>query len=822
MMIANLLRTVWRAVTRQKLYTAISVFGLAVGLTVCILIAQFVRHEAAFESMHPGSENSYRLNWLNASTGAHFATYFNPVAPLLAQGLPEIESFSRLALNQHLVAIDGEQQYRNISFVDPGFFDLFSYSVQRGSTAAIEDLASVVLTEAAAMELFGTRDALGEVFTVDGQYDFQVGAVVANNPSNTHLISNIYVNIENVPVLWGFPSIWDNVGSDVMYSYVRLLPGSDPLEVGQKSKQYLIEDLNLPPDFATAVDILLQPVKDIHLNSDLQNEMSVQDDMLGTVKPQRRPGDVLVFLGVALLTLAIAIFNFVNLQIVQSYRRAREIAVRRIIGTPPPLIASHSLLETSLLSLAAMVLALAFAYALTPLFGNMVSVPLRPVQLFAGQSLVLALFTGLLLGLIAGTYPALTSMRMNTVTALHGEFRQGAGTSRFRAGLIVIQFAISIGLMVSCAVVNKQIGYAMNKELGFDPRGVIALNMRNSQAREAYQSLHDQLLAEPNIVAVSAGSILPTQSLSDGSLFYRGDNGTEPALATRRISTSAAYFDVLGMDMVAGRAFSDSFGTDTMPAFGPDNPEVTGGLILNETAARAAGWANPAAAVGQEFFSAFDLGTTRIRMNYRIVGIVNDAHYGSVRTEIGPVSYTLDDFRNQLIIRLAAPASEADLARIDAIWAQNVPDFPVRRSFLADSYSAFYAGESNTFLLFMGFASIAVLIACLGLYGLASFIAQRRTREIGIRKVLGATVTSIAGLLAWDFSKLVIVANLLAWPAAWWLMQDWLTSFAYRTDIDLAAFFLAGLAAFLLALLTTFQRTYIAAVSNPVDALRVE
>lgn len=821
-MIANHIRMASRSIIKQKLYSAISVAGLSVGLTVCILISLFLSHELGFDTQHPNSERSYRLNWINVGTGAHFATFFNPAAPLLAEALPEVESYSRLALNEHLVTIDNQFQYQNISFVDKDFFKLFSLPAVLGSAATIEDMTSVVLTEAAALQLFGTIDAIGEVMTLDEQHDFRVSAIVSNNPSNSHINSNIFINIENVPTLWNSPNFWDALGSDVMFSYVQLTAGSDPLEVKDKMLNYLAEATGAGNTFSSSVDIELQPLNSIHFTTDLQNEMSTQDDILGTVKPLRQATDVYIFAAVAVMTLLIAIFNFVNLQLVQGTKRSREVGIRRTIGAEQKHLATQFFVETLMLTLVSLLLSLFICELLLPYFSSVVAIPLSASALIDVSNLVWFLLLTILVAIVSGAYPAFFIARQSPVIALKGEVSKGVSNSKFRAGLVVLQFSISIALIISCGVVNNQINFALSKSLGFNPDNVITVDLRNSQARQAYQSMRDQLLGEATISSVSAGSILPTQSLSDGSAFSKVDGEGEADLATRRVSTSDGYFEALGMDMVAGRALSEDFPTDAMPDFSVENPVVNGAVVFNETAAALAGWENAQDAIGQQLFSEFAFSGETIRMNYTVVGVVNDAHYGSVRTEIGPVSYTLDDFQNYMIIKTTPGNIEDTLTVIDRVWQQNVADFPIRRAFLDESYSAFYAGENRIFVLFMGFAAIAVLIACLGLYGLASFMAERRSKEISIRKVLGATVQSIAGLLAWDFSRLVILANVIAWPVAWWLMQDWLASFAYRTEINLAIFLLAGLATFALAMGTTFQRAYSVAVANPINTLRID
>ncbi|MDA1369291.1 MAG: ABC transporter permease [Proteobacteria bacterium] len=821
-MLGSHLQMALRSLFKQRLYTAISAIGLAIGLSVFLLISLFIKHEIEFDGVHPDSDRVYRLNWTNVGTSANFATFFNPVAPILSEGLPEIETYSRLALRQHLVTINNQRQFRNISFVDTDFFELFSYPALSGSTDSVEGRANVILTEAAALELFGSADAIGRILTIEDQFDFRVSGVVQNNPTASHLISNIFLNIENLPTVWGRPDFWDNFGSDVMYSYIRLVSGADPIEVKLKVFDFLANVPGFGNEFIDAVDITLQPLRAIHFTTDLQNEMAIQDDISGIVKPLRQRSDVYVFSVVAVLTLGIALINFMNLQIVQSSKRTREVGIRKTIGAHREQVAAQFLTETVLVTFIALIIALLISEIFAPLFGSIVAVPLTASILFTPLALFLLLLLAIVVALLSGAYPALIIARLSPVNALRGEIVKGVSSARFRSSLVVLQFSISIGLMISCAVVNNQIDYALTKSLGFNPEKVVVVNLQNSQVRGAYESMKSQLLSLSNIETVAAGSIIPTQSLSDGSAFVRVDDNDAPVLSTRRVSVSDDYFDALGMEFVAGRPLSDDFATDAMPTFSPQNPEVSGGVVFNEAAARAAGWNNSDDAIGQQLFSEFSIGDTTIRLNYTVVGIVNDAHYGSVRSEIGPVSYTLDSLRSYMVIKLGGGDTGDSLADIDRVWSENVPDFPLRRVLLRESYSAFYAGENRTFILFTGFATIAVLIACLGLYGLASFMAERRTKEISIRKVLGATVESIAGLLAWDFCKLVIVANLIAWPATWWLMNDWLTSFAYRTDMDFLVFFLAGLFTFIMALFTTFQRAYGVAVTNPVDALRTE
>ncbi|MDP1930044.1 MAG: ABC transporter permease [Gammaproteobacteria bacterium] len=824
-MFAYYLKTALRSIVNRRLYSAVSIIGLAVGMTVSILIFSFVRYEAGYDSMHPESERTYRLNWFSG-TDSRFATFFNPVSEMLATSMLEIESFTRLGMRQELFTIDGNSQYRQLSMVDEAFFDLFDYEELEGDPSdAIRDMGSAVITEAAALNMFGEARPLGRTFTINGAQDFRVAAIVGNNPGNSHLISNIFVNIENLPVVWNFADFWSNTGSDVLYHYVRLDTNADVEAVTRNAQTYMDGLFNQGAGVNAAVramSIALQPLREIHFTTDLQNEMSTRDDVLGTVKALRQRSDTLIFAGVAVLTLLIAAFNFMNLQVAQLAKRTKEVGVRRIAGSSRSELALQFLTETAVIALFAAVLALILCDMLMPWFNTMVATSVGGYTVYSAENLVLLIVMALALGVVAGLYPVITMTRLSPSDALRGRIMKGVSASRFRSGLIVLQFSISIGLIAASGIVSTQINYAMSKSLGFVPDNVITVELRNAQARGAYETMRDELLRNPAIVSVSAGSIIPTQDLSDGmGLTIVGGDPATPLL-TRTVGVSDDYFDALGMQLVAGRAPSSEFPTDEMEFFSPLTPAVDGAIVLNEAAVRAGGWSSPEEAIGARMYQEGAFRGINFRMDATVVGVVQDAHYQSIRTEIQPVSFTLNSNRNVMLVRFSSGNAEDAVAAVDRVWQQSINGLPIQRAFLADNYSAFYSGENRTFVLFTGLTAVAMLIACFGLYAVATFIAERRAREISIRKVLGATVRALATMLAWDFSRLVIVANLIAWPLAWWAMQQWLQNFAYRTDISIGIFIIAGLATFLMALATTFQRAYSVAVANPIQSLRCE
>jgi putative ABC transport system permease protein len=768
--------------------------------------------------MHPDSANTYRLNWSNERTDSRFATFFNVLTPLLDEGMQEIEAFTRLARREHLLTVNGVDQFATVSLVDASFFSFFAYPALQGDPdSAISDMGSAVLTEAAAQRLFADAEPVGQVFTVDDQHVFRVAAIVANSPANSHLGANIFVNIENIPALWNAPRFWSNADSDLMYHYVRLMPGADAAETERAAMRYLNENLNIPD---TGRQFILQPLRAIHFTTDLQNELPVVDDMLGTVKSPRQRSDIGIFSAVALLTLLIAALNFMNMRAVQFSRQAREIGIRSIAGSSRPALVLQLLGETALLALLALMVTLPLGELLLPSFSAALGTALPADSIFSVPRIAGLALLALAVGVVAGLYPALGAARITLNTALRGEFASGRSPARVRSVLIVLQFTISICLIAGSFVVKQQLEYAYNKPLGFDPANVVLVELPNREARSAFATMRSELQGLSGVIAVAAGSTIPTGDLSDGIGLVPDGGDADSPVVTRLVSVREDFFRALGMEMVAGRALSESFATDRMPAFSAERTRVQGSLVLNASAARLAGWNDPALAIGEKFHSAYGEAVAE----FTVVGVVADAHYGSIRREVEPVSYVFWEPvpPNVMVVRLNGADNTAVLAGIERVWRGTMPDYPIRYSFLEDTYSALYDGEARTFALFITLSSIAILIACSGLYGLASWINDRRTKEIGVRKVLGGSVWGIVLLLTNDFSRLVLLSNLIAWPVAYVAMDRWLENFAYRIDLTPLVFIGSGLIALCIAWVTVGGTAAKAASAKPVLALRYE
>lgn len=820
-MASDYIKSALRNIFRRKLFGIISVLGLGAGIAIATMIGIFLRYETSFDTMHPTHERVYRLNWVNVGTGAHFATFFNPLSPFMAEKIDEIEAVTRIAPSEEPIFIDGASTYELVSFVDPNFFEFFQYATIEGDqNAAIQEARNVVLTQAAAEKLLGTGPYIGKTITLDNNQDFTVAAVISNNPSNSHMTSNIFINMELLPTIIGWPQIWESWGSDQLYHYVRLRPGTNPDIVSQAGVRFISE--NYSEDAGEWLQIPLQKITDIHFNTELQNEMTARDSMTGMVKTQRRTSDLYVFAIVGILTLAIAAFNFMNLQIVQISNRLREVGVRKILGASRRQLINQFMVETVMLSLFAGLIAVVITELFLPYFGSLVGADLPSGIVFdpaIGASLAV---TVLFVTLLAGIYPASMAAKLVPTLALKGEVARNVGPAKVRMGLVLLQFSMATGLIIASGVVGSQINFAFSKSLGFDARGVATLFASRSIANETYPVLETELERNPAILDISYANIVPSQDLFNGFSFGIDPNDPESQLSTRSVTMGYGAFEILGMEIIAGRSFNEDFPADEGPSFSPEIPLERSGLILNETAVRNAGWNSPEEAIGKLLVSQFSRGGIDYRYEFTVVGVVKDTHYRSIRSEIAPMSYMLDPTSRQMLVKFD-PAREAEaLAAIDATWASHVENRPIRRSILEDEYAAFYASENRTFSLVIGFAAVAVVIACLGLYGLTAYMVERRVKEVGIRKVLGATVTQIVTLLSWDYTKLVVLASLFAWPFVWWLMLDWLSGFAYRADLELSLFAIASLAILSLAGLTTSLRTLAAARANPIHALRTE
>lgn len=808
----NYLVVAWRTMFKYRMYSTINVLGLAMGLAVCLLIFLFVQDERSYDTFFSDADQIHRVRALFESqqVKSHEAMLAYPAADLLENDFPEIEHSVRLISvgSSPLFVKDDRRFYEDgFYFADSDFFEVFDLPFLYGDPAtALVEPAQVVITSSVAQKYFGETNVVGQTFSYDNRVDLTVSGVIDDLPSNTHFAFEIVASRETLVSLFGerIMNNLQNWGWPSTYTYIKLNPTADPEVLQAKLPEFM--DRNEAQD---ALSIFLQPLKDIHLHSHLELEMQPNGDI----------AQVYTFSAIALLILLIACINFMNLSTARSTLRAKEVGMRKVVGARRGQVITQFLGQSVMMTMLALVLALVFVQLALPGFNEFLdkdlvvgylSNPLVPLGLLA---------VGLLVGIGAGSYPAFYLSAAKSLDVLRGEAARGLGRGRVRQGLVVIQFAISIMLVVVTGTVYSQMQFAKNLKLGYEKDQVVIVSGLNRIADEdSFETLRTRLLQHSNIASLTASSIVPTQNLFAGTGFRLPGGDEEEPLFYRIVQVEHNFFDTYGIDIVSGRGFSRDFGADRRLRPTDDNPHVQSSIILNEAAALKAGW-SPEEAVGKTLMQGGD----ERSITYTVVGVSADIHFSSVHSEIEPAVFFVDpNGYSSLAVKVATADLSSTLAYLDEAWNAVVPNYPITRTFLDDRFGALYEQEERTGQVITAFAILAIFIACLGLLGLAAFMAERRRKEIGVRKVMGASVRDIILMLSWDFTKLVLVANVIAWPAAYFLANAWLQDFAYRTEIGVMLFILASGVAFLVAWVTVGLQAGRAAVTNPVTAIRDE
>jgi putative ABC transport system permease protein len=661
---------------------------------------------------------------------------------------------------------------------------MFSFRLITGDPETVfRQLNALVISESTVEKYFGDEDPIGKVFRLENMFDLVVAGVMEDVPTNSHLQFDFVMPFKLLE--FGGQRL-DQWGSNSYYTYVELTEAADPIAADQKIRNYLTRHL---PESTTTLH--LQPLQRIHLHSDYVADMPGHGDIRY----------VFIFSMVAFFVLVIACINFVNLATARSGNRAREVGMRKVTGARRTDILWQFLGESVFYALSAFILALGLVALLLPAFNNLSA---KSMALSIGGSW--AFFLGLigmavLTGLSAGIYPAIFLSGFDPVRVLRASTTAGPKGRTFRRVLVVIQFALSIGLIIASVIVKSQLDFIRNKELGFDREQVVFMRF-GVQTAGFYEAFKLEALTDPSVLGVTSADQLPTYILNSTSgATWQGKDPNDEILI-HNTTVTHDYFATMKMEIIDGRAFSREFTTDEKEAY-----------ILNEAAASVLGEGSP---VGNSLTVFDDHGI--------VIGVVKDFHFKSINTRIEPLIIRLRPPQpyTYLLVRLSDVDLPGALQRLGQAWDKVSPQFPLDPAFLDEEFDRLYRAEQRMGTLFGAFTALAIVIACLGLLGLASFMAERRTREIGIRKVLGATATSIILLLSREFVILVTVANLVAWPVAWYVMNRWLQNYAYHTPLNLLVFMGAGLSALLIALLTVSFQAVRAALSDPVDAIHYE
>jgi putative ABC transport system permease protein len=825
-MFRNYLTVAVRGLIKNPLYSAINIFGLTVGLAACLLIMLFVRGELSFDRWVPDAERVYRVHTRFDIPGRNplFAVAApGPAKPALEQDFADIEAAVRLVGQRPVIKRNGDVFYEDVVLADPKVFDVLPLPFIAGDRAtALNDASSIVISEAMAKKYFGDAPAIGQVLPGDflfGPRDLRVTGVFKDLPQNTHLkftgIARLVEgDFEKAP--WVLKS-WTSVNTA---TYVKLKAGADVEALRKEMPAFEKRHL---PDFnfngrdinaADFMELTLVALPDLHLKS----------RGIGGFKPAGDATIVATFSAVALLILLIACINFTNLATARASLRAREVALRKVLGARRGQLIAQFLGESLLLSALAMILAMGVVAAVLPLYNTLLerdlALSVTDFGLWAGMAGLV-----LLVGVAGGFYPALYLSRFAPSRILKANRSAAvAGSSRLRGALVVVQFAISIGLIICTAVVYGQTQYLRTMNLGFNATGVLAIEgLRRDEARNAADALRQEFARIPGVTGVTRADEAPGDQDENNTVIEIPGQVGGPPLVLGVSSVDTDFFATMEIPIIAGRPFSKEFPADELSGT-PDELVARGGnVVISRDVLKLMGLTNPSEAVGRELRMNVGGESDRRQMMITVVGVAETVRYDSGRAEIRPMLYQVRPrgFDHAFLrIRNADPAVVREAAA--RVWRDLVPGQPFTAEFVTTMLAAQYDAEEARGLLFAAFAGLAVVIACLGLYGLASFTAERRTKEIGVRKVMGAGTGDIVRLLAWDFSRPVLVANVIAWPAAWALMRDWLNGFDTRIELNPAVFAVAGGAALVIALATVAAHTARVARANPIHALRYE
>ncbi|MDR3716898.1 MAG: ABC transporter permease [Puia sp.] len=807
-MFRNYFKIAVRNLWRNKGVSSINLSGLAIGIATCLIILLFVRSELSYDRYNVKADRMVRVTFRGSSQGGEMkeANVMPPVAQTLLKDYPEVEEATRLQRGSKYIVRYQDRVFseKGFAYVDSNFFQVFTLPLEEGDarTALIEP-NTVVITREIAQKYFGKEDPVGKVLSVKGwKTDLKVTGVIDKVPVNSHFHFDFFVSLVGSPD--AVSASWMTSGFN---TYLVLKPGYDYKKLNAKLPQVvekyigpqLLQGMGMSlAEFrrkGNDIGLYLQPLEDIHLHSDYTNDLEA-------------PGDVhyvYISASIAGFMLLIACINFMNLSTAGASRRSREVGIRKVLGSMRAELVKQFLLESLLLTAIALLLAIGIVYLALPGFNSLAGKRLE-LSFRTTPWLVPALVLfGLLTGILAGTYPAFFLSSFKPVSVLKGRLSSGKKSIGFRSALVVFQFFISIGLIICTAVVYDQLNYIQHKKLGYDKDQVMVLPETWMLGNKG-DAFNQAVQQDPRVVSISFSDYLPAGPSDGNNFFVYPEHDNTHLVKTLRYDIDYNYIPTMGMKIETGRNFDRNFGTDSS------------GVILNETAIRVFGWEKDP--LGHTITNTDNDGH---KYSFRVVGVVKDFHFRSFRERISPLVMVLSTRPGTMIVKTRTRDITGFVASMRKIWSSFTPEAPLEYSFLDERFNNTYLAEQKTALILGIFAALTIFVASLGLFGLATFTAEQRTKEIGIRKVLGASVTGIVSLLSADFLKLVCIAFLIAVPLAFYMMNKWLQDYEYRVQISWwLVFGGAALLTVAVTLITISFRSIRAALANPVDSLRSE
>jgi len=812
LMLTNYLKIAWRNLLKNKIFSFINITGLATGLACFLLIALYVADELSYDRYNEKAGRIFRINSdiRMGGTDLKLAVCSDPMGATLKKDYPQVESFVRFYNSNGSKLIKKGNDYideQKVAYADSTLFDVFTLPAVEGNTkTALNEPNTVVITAATAEKYFGSTHAVGKTIETNERNNnlYKVTAVIKDIPTNSHFNFDFIFSMDNVEYGFG------NYLSHNFQTYILLKKGTD-YKAFEKNFEQVINKYVFPQakqfmqlssmdEFKKTGNMLqyhLMPVTDIHLKSDRTAELGVN----GNIQY------VYIFGSAALFILLIACINFMNLSTARSASRSKEVGIRKVLGTNKKSLIWQFLTESTMMAFIAILIAVLIAGVTIPFFNDVSTKSLSITSLFNYKVLPFLILLPFLVGAMAGSYPAFYLSSFQPIAVLKGKMNAGFKKSNLRSGLVIFQFSISIIFIISVVIVYNQLNFIQTKKLGFNKEQVLILNGTGSLGNNA-DAFKNEVTKMNGVKNGSFCGYLPVSNSS------RNDNtySTEAVMTNKNgfnmqtWNVDYDYLNTLGMEIIKGRNFSREFGSDSTA------------VIINETTAKILGYDNP---IGKKVYT-FDNMMPPTSISYTIIGVVKNFHFESLRQQVGPLCFRMGYNKWATAFKISTSDINGLVKNIESKWKSMAPGMPFSYKFLDEAFDNMYRAEQRVGKIALAFAILTILIACLGLFGLATYMGEQRTKEIGVRKVLGATISNLVSMLSKDFLKLVLVAALVAFPFAWLIMHQWLQDFAFKVDLSWWVFILAGAGALLIAFLTISFQAIKTATANPVKSLRTE
>ena len=806
-MIKNYLTIAFRNLWKHRTYTFINILGLAIGMACVMLITLFVQSELSVDKFHANKDSIYRLNIqvTNPRTGETRERAIGPyrLASEMEVEFPDLTMTRFTVRGRELIDI-GDVQYteEQIAFVDPNVFEVFTYPLIEGDPAtALEDPFSVVISESAAEKYFGTSQAMGRIMQFRDQ-DWVVNGIMEDVPENSELRFNMFASLNSADQIFS-RIVLENWGEGSSWTFAMTSANEKPADFEERLQAFV--DVKLEEWSEASPKLIMQPLPDLYLHSkDISTGVPGGGDIVY----------VYAFSFIAIFILIIACINYMNLATARSSMRSREVGLRKVVGATKNQLVGQFLSESTILALVSLVIGGALAAVALPYFNQLADKQMTTAALFDPSMLVWLFVITAFVGVVAGSYPAFVLSGFQPINALAGLASKGMKGGAMRKVLVSFQFATSIFLLVITAVVYKQLGYCRDMNLGFNKEHIVLIQGTPMELRTKYDQFRTELLSNPQIINGAASSRVPPGNLSS-SLTARPEGVPEDQQrGMQTVWTDFDFVETIGLELATGRSFSREYTAD-----------ASEGFLINEAAVKEIGWTNESA-IDKRFGSSeikdWDAGQWEQR-DGKVIGVIKDFYFESLKEEIVPTVYFVAPYMAwNYVVRIRPERVNESIAHIEKTWEKFVTETPFEYTFVDENYAELYSAEERQGRIFGIFAGLAIFIACLGLVGLASFTAERKKKEVGIRKVLGASSFNLIMQLSREFTLLVIVAFIIASPIAWYVMDGWLQDFAYRTPLGVTVFLLAGIVAIAIAWVTVGLQTFRTAYSNPVEALRYE